>query len=321
MKKILSIILTIVAIFALTACQKADASIFNGSYWLSNPSDFGISSISETNVYAVTFTQSDENAKIKINLSDSSSYTTVLTNTTYDGKECYLLETELKMLGSIDNDGEITAIDDSISAKCYFYGLDEGLTPLYSERTVNAHSIVHSDSENYNVNKYNYTVKSTYSGTSCSADLDVTEKPESDESFVSSTFEYTGLTYGKYVDNELLLFAPRAMALNSATSKTFTTVDAVAKSKREMIISSVADQPTKNIELSNYLRNKEKIPSVLCYGIKIAINAKYSGSPITAYYANTATKSERASMIEAKTEAAYGLGYYTYTITKATTNA
>jgi hypothetical protein len=331
MKKIFATLLIIAVCFAFVGCSSNSSSIYNGSYWLKNSSNLGVYDVNETNVYAVSYSQSKTDSKLQIKVdNENSSYVTVLTKTTFGeaATECYLLETTLSIVGEIVNGEETIALNDSISTKCYFLGVDNSLKPLYSERNVKAHSIKletsgSTESDNtYSVGFYDYALTSTYTSSSAQTSVVVNQKPESDATFVSfENKEYADVFSGTtLIDNELLMFAPRAMNLTSSTSKSFRTIDVVSKTIHKMTLTSVSSEPTKTISLSSYFRNGEKVLSALCYGVSIAINADAAGSAITAYYVETNNSSLRAVMIEANSSAPYSLGTYTYSIAETTAN-
>ncbi len=325
MKKIVTLLTTLVLIFSLFGCSKVKVSLFTASNFLDTPSNHSISSVNETLTYAVSYKQAENENTLVISLdSDKSTYTTVLTNTTYNETACYLLETSLNMVGEIDNAGQKTALNDTITTKCYFLGVENALRPLYSERTVKSNSIVRTSAVNatthtYEVNYYDYDIKTTYQDNNAKVSLTVNQKPDSDENFVSyENHEFSNVDNGSaYVDNELLLFAPRAMTLTNATSKSFYTIDAVSVKNHKMALTSITEEPTKTITPSNYFNGIEKVLEVLCYGVTFKINSNASGSSIVAYYADANNKSERARMIMAETSASYGLGTYTYSIIQA----
>ncbi len=325
MKKIVTLITTLILVFCLFGCSKVKTSLFTASNFLDTPSNHSISSVNETLTYKVSYKQAENENTLVISIdSEKSTYTTVLTNTTYNEKACYLLETSLNIVGEIDNAGQKTALNDNITTKCYFLGVENALSPLYSERTVKSNSIVRTSAVNatthtYEVGFYDYNVKTVYENNTAKVSLTVNEKPASDDNFVSyENHEFSNIDNKiAYVDNELLLFAPRAMTLTNATSKSFYTIDAVSVKNHKMALSSIASEPTKTIAPDNYFNGIEKVLDVLCYGVAFSIDSNASGSSIVAYYADANNKNERARMIMAETSASYGLGTYTYSIIQA----
>lgn len=325
MKKIVTLLTTLILVFCLFGCSKVKVSLFTASNFLDTPSNHSVSTVNETLTYAVSYKQAENEKTLVISIdSAKSSYTTVLTNSSYNEKACYLLETSLVMVGEIDNAGQKTALNDVITTKCYFLGVENALSPLYSERTVKSNSVVRTTPINatehtYEVHYYDYDIKTVYEDNNAKVSLTVNQKPESDENFVSyENHEFSDIDNGSaYVDNEILLFAPRAMTLTSVTNKSFYTIDAVSVKNHKMTLTSKTEEPTKTIVPSNYFNGIEKVLEVLCYGVTFKINSNASGSPIVAYYADANNKNERARMIMAETSASYGLGTYTYSIIQA----
>ncbi len=324
MKKIYTILICICLAFALSGCNKsATTSIFGASYFLANSSNHGIGTIDETNVYSISYAQSENAKTLVINVdSNASSYTTHLTNVIFNETPCYLLETTQIIKGSISYNEETTPIDDIITTKCYFLGVNKNLKPLYSERLVKSKSIFRTaverdGTEVFAIYDYEYKLTTTYTNYNSVSTIEINKKPEEDQVFeATDSLIFDNLNQSStYIDNELMLFAPRAMGLSSYVNKSFSTLDVVSKTVHSMKLSSHSTESTKQIELSSYFRNNEKIASAIStFGVVFEINAETKGSGITCYYADFNNSQNRACLIKATTTASYNLGTYTYEI-------
>lgn len=307
----------LLACFALCACAPTKSALYGGSYFLQNAQTIGVGEINETLTYSVKY-QSTENAKLIISLDNTSTYTTNLSNTTYNGQNCYLLHTELLINGSIDNEGTTTPLADSIVTNTYFLGVSDNLRPLYSERAVKCCTIKQVGAK-YNVYSYDYKLATTYNDYNATTAVTINAKPETDTRFTESigkTFKNVA-NGASFVDNELLLFAPRAINLNSSTYSAFYTLDAISQTNHKMTFKASAE-PTKTLSPVSYYNNGMKVTSVLCNGVQISIDSSAKGSDIIAYYAQkTEQANERGVMVMATTSAPYNLGTYTYEITSS----
>lgn len=314
MKKLSVAILLIALTLALAACG-GSASPFVSSRWLENASDTGVAAVNEFNRYTVSFTASepkdgeDASEKPQIAITPDSYYTTKLTDSEYEGKACYLYETEQVMRGSIAIGETSEVLDDRITARCYFSGVKNGLRALYSERSVSAHSIIKKDGK-YSVVKCVYTVKTVYNGSSAEVEFKKGEGNQAEFSIKEGTVKYTKIS-GYYIDNEILLFAPRSTKLSSSFA--FTTIDPLARAKRDMALTPNELTPTATLKPEGYYSNGSRVSEILCYVVNVSINSAHSGSDLVAFYADPA-KDKRATLIQLQTMAAYDLGVYTYNI-------
>ena len=329
MKKIITLLLGITLALTLVGCgNTSQTAIFGGSYFLNNSSNLSVGEVDETNEYSISYVQAESQSNPIITVDSSlSNYKTHLINTVYNETPCYLLETSLQIVGTIKNGEETSNVNDLITTKVYFLGVNENLKPLYSQRNVKAKSIVklgvnEKNEETFGVYDYDYVLTTTYDGYNSSSQIVVNKKPESDTVFNSKeNVKFDNLNkLGAFIDNELMLFAPRAMGLTSSTAKSFITLDVVSNTTHQMTLTSVGEEPTKIIELANYFRNNEKIASgVLTNQVIFSINAQTKGSSTVGFYADFNNKQERACLIKAITQAPYSIGTYTYEIKSATT--
>ena len=301
MKKLLALTLTVALAFSLSACAFGNttaASIIGGSYFLSDSDVMTVGSIDETSVYDITYTAAKE-TPVEFTLS-SGSYVTRVYDTERDGVHCYRFDTTLKIEGSYTLDGTVTPVSDEITTTADFLGVGSSFKPIYSHRTVNAHTVGYQDKA-FTLDAYVYSVTTTYDHDANKAV--VAFEPDEELSSGKFTLAKGETTYDKvfektYFDNETLLFAIRAFKLTTTFSSSFTSIDATAKTKRTLTLSSLAtvDEAGKNTSVTEetlpvtYINSGEKITGADTYRLALAVGGTYTGSSTILNYAKGGAK-------------------------------
>lgn len=336
LKTFFASLIAIAVIFSV-GCQGTVATTLSDSYFLKNIGNNNvIGNVNETCYYDVTFTSDNTEAGVTISLIDDegyNTYTTHLVNTTYNGTECYLLETSLVTKVAYTINGETFGpYEDTIETKAYFLGVQKKLQTLYSTRSVWAHSPTKSGSKTV-INEYKYQISTTYTDNTSANVSFVKEVGEFD---IDEQREYTKLNKSTYYfDNEVMLFMPRAINLTDTSSLSFTSIDPLAGANRTIVMQYNSDKPNEKLVFSDvndaegvikhfYYINNRKISAeedqtsqiIPCQIVNFAISGTFSGSPIKCWYANTSLQECRARLIKMETIAPYYLGVFTYIINK-----
>lgn len=309
----------------LTGCQaQSTVSIFGGSYFLSDYENHSVGFINETATYKLSF-EAGVNKQIAFTLEDGT-YTTRVTDTEYDGNRCYKSETELVVKGSYVIDGVTTPVDDRITSTAYFLGVDKALKPLYSTKTVKAHTLT-LEKDKYRADFCDYVTEITYGD----KDAVVTFTPNEETSTVkyalqAGTETYKDVFNKTYFDNETLLFAIRSLQLNVNFGAAFDCVDAVSKTKRTLSLSAAgagtnnADATAKEVVELNYTHAGEKLSKVDTFRLNLAVSGTFTGSNISLNYSDPANKKLGQQLIRMQTSLPYSAGTLTYLITSTTRN-
>ncbi len=318
MKKILLIILAVASVFVMTACNNTASSIYVQSYFLEDSRTMGVSDVNETLEYNVAFTQSETASPLKITIdSEKSSYKTVLKNTTYAEKSCYLLTSELKIVGEMKNGETVTQLNDSIVTECYFLGLDNNLRPLFSKRTVKANSpSLKAGTENeYEINYYEYEYQIKYTDWNAKSTFKLGENNKGEFDIKDGDVtEYQNITNKSYyIDNELLFFAPRAMKLDSV-SASFYTIDPLSKVNRKMKITNDTTAVESISKDNIFYLNSKVISEATVNNTVLSIDSSYSGNTIKATYISNQNLQARCAMLTLTQKAFYALGEFTYNL-------
>lgn len=338
--KYLFLSLTIVATLVLSSCSQGVATTLNGSYFLQNAGNVSIiGNVDETNVYDVTFKKANNSAanNVQISLEPAEGfnvYTTRLTNSSYDDKECYLYETELKTkINYVLNSQVVGTFDDYVKTKVYFLSVSEKLRPLYSETEADAHSPVADKDGKYLVTNLKYKFVTTY--TDNNAVVEFTPY-EGDFGIPQGKREYK--TDGEYYfDNATMLFMPRAIKLTDSASLSFSSIDAISGINRSMTMRSNSSAPNESLVFSTtssedgvingsyYINTKKEFlnedktkQTIPCKIVNFTVSGTFSGSAIKCWYADTSIATARARLIKMETSAPYSLGTFTYVIKKTT---
>lgn len=338
-KLLSSLICAALCIVMLSACSQSAVTTLGGSYFLSNVGNISIiGNIDETNVYSVSYAQTSLSSDVVISLVQEDGYNvyqTRITNTSYDGTDCYLLETELKTKISYNLYGEDKGtFDNYTKSKVYFLSVSNKLKPLYSETEALANSPVKNDDGTYSVSELEYKYSIKYGDTAV-----VNFQPVNGEFGISAGEreykKYDKSTY--YFDNVIMLFMPRAIKLSSESSLSFSSIDALSGINRTMkmtadssstdteLVFSESDE-TENAIKGTYYVNSEKLftkegttyQSIPCQIVNFAVSGTFSGTPIKCWYAKYDVTGARSRLLKMETTAPYSLGTFTYTILRTT---
>lgn len=315
MKKIICGIVIAALAVTLCACNATASAFYSQSYFLEDARTTGVGTVNETLQYEVSYTHKQEDSSLKISIdSANSSYKTTLTNAVYGDKNCYLLKTELKTVGEMNNNGQITPVNDCVTTECYFLGLNTNLAPLYSKKTVQAHSPFLKNTNVYEVRYYDYQIETIYTDDKATATFKIGEGNQGSYDISDGDVtEYPNYNKTAYIDNEMLLFAPRAMNLKSV-SASFCTIDVLSKVNRKMKIANDTVATEAINEKNIFFLNSKGMSDLIVNNTVISIDSNYTGTPIKATYVSTDNAQARCVMLKLTQYAFYELGEFNYTL-------
>ena len=310
MKKTLPAFALLLALTSFTACASGTDAEF-GNYWNGEKLN-AVKEIDETLVYDVVF---DATESIVESLDYTFAYsngvlTTKLTDTTtHDGKVAYIFKSEMSIDVTYTWNGETTAepLKDSIVSEVMFYEAANNLKPIYSTKTIVAHSPSSSSShsalsECYSTSTYSVTTDyATNTSTVTKPDTDLTynDSFEMDEKYA-------------FIDNEQLLVAIRAFD-NSTTSATVESYSPFVGTPQKIKFTFASEtQGTIFKHSENGIKYDSGRP-INYRSVTMEINEKNSGAAQTAWIATDA-KDFRHVLLRLETPAAYSLGTFIYTL-------
>lgn len=349
MKKILTVGLILISIFVMSGCGQSTAQVFTTTNWLDNTTTKGIDSVNEVNTYKVSLTPKNEgaNENLSMTIDSTSSYITTLTNTTFnafyeskDGNgeynkkvlDCYLFTTQLNVIGSFKVGEQTKTFNDTITTECYFLGVEANLQPLYSKRIVKTHSPIQTD-DSYKIEYYDYTLETKYLlsndvfGDTAVVSFKIGAANEGQFSIEEGSKTFNKI-HGKtktYVDNEMLVLAPRATALSSSTAFTFNSIDAICGINRTFKVGALSMPQGNSLSLTEgghrYTFDGRVKSDVLVTPLSISIDSEFPGTPYNVFYANPSAldaKNMRGNLIKIENETLYNMGTIVYLATKTT---
>ncbi len=266
MKKKMTLAAVLAAALVLTACGNQTVS-FSGAYWNKDYTVSAIVPIGETLEYSVASITKDsiltdeiKSETLSLEVGDTSTFTTEL-SVTESGT--YLYKTTLTISGKyVFNGGEYEFEDDVTYTETEFKGLNENLVPVRSyRRAENVVPKTDNPSGAESFKKMSYTATVVYDGTTATAE--VVPDEDSKEGFIYNEKPVTLKNYLKntFLDEDIMLFAFRAMKFDSANSYSFDTVDKLGQaiSKLSVVPKKVNTKDnsfeTTPITLSNYRHN------------------------------------------------------------------
>ncbi len=312
MKKLLIAITSILLCLALLTGCSQQVFTLGGSYFLDDSTNLSVGQIDETSVYNVDFV-AKENSAVQLSLS-SGTYTTHLFTSSYEGTKCYEYSTVLDTVGSFKISDKETPFTDKVETVVYFLGVDNSLKPLYSKRTVKAHSVIPT-TEGYSVEYYEYELETKYDNDTATINFAPNVQASTGHYDLSNGEHKFDKIYEKpYFDNEMMLISMRAMDLNASYTAKFTTIDALSNTKREMQLTPNAETPSETLEIT-YTNSGEKINKVETFKYGLAIAGTFTGSAIILNYAGRTHPKEGQRLIRMQVEAPLSMGTFTYTIT------
>ncbi len=315
---ILSAITLALSFSIFTGCTSTPSLSFAGSYFLTDSSVTNVSDVNETCEYSITF-EKGTREDITFTLKEQSSfYKTKLEKSTYGEQLCYKLTTELKYDGTYSIKGKTDVVaENSITTEAYFSAIKDKLKPLFSRRAAKAYSPTIVNGE-FEIKYYDYVLETTYSGNDATVKFTAENYNDGDYSLEpGSSTEYKNLYKTNYFDNETALFLPRTLSLGTS-SLTYNSIDALSKTVRSMKLSP-ASTATAKLDFSSYTTDSKNISSVNADVVTFELNETYSGSALTAYYAQkTETQNQYSRLLKLEVNANYGIGKFTYLIKSAT---
>lgn len=294
--------------------------MFASSYWLpSSGSDVG--DVEEICVYNISFKEATpENEGDLVLKSDlSGTLTTTLSTTTYNGVKCYKFMCEAQFTGSYFYGDQTAKADSSTTSTSYFLGLSNKLAPLYSTKEVK--NVIPANGEKMQFPVFHYKTETVYDRNANSATVTVAKGEECDQSLniQEGSRTYEKLTKsGTIIDNECLLFAPRAADLEEGFYAYFATIDALSQKVHKMVLSVDSSTPSSELSLNYTINGVPQTPKLNCYNANIAISDTFSGSAIKLCYSDSVALRKR--LIKMETSYAYSLGSLVYTLTSVTGN-
>ena len=313
MKKFLTLFLSILLVFSLTGCNKTYIKV-ESFYWQTQ-SGYDNTYYEEL-VYDVTcvnktISNSTEvsSDQLELVVNEGSTYTIISKSAVDKGGDVICVETKLSIDGKyIDkaNDNTVLAFVDEISSICYFTATN--FKPIYSSKTVKANSISFQV-DKYKLLPYEYEYEVTYEGENAKVEFNEI-KDEYQIIDVDDVKTYKGATKNAYLDNEMMLFAPRGYSLlnENTTSIYFDSLDVISQTTREMYFTTITNSDGKKTPVTiNCLNQEIETVKVMFY-----LTGQFTGSPIECYYA-TKTQ-DRNRLIRCYTTMYGDLGYLQYTL-------
>ena len=322
LKKLSALFICFALLFS-SACSTGEtvvSNMFASQYWLSN-TETDVGEINETSVYTVSFVEAEaDDGETQLKSTLSGTLTTNIQTATYENQKCYKFTTNLTASGTYTYGDQTVEINDSITSTVYFLGISAKFFPLYSEKTVNTTSP--TKVADFKFVNLSYSVSTKYNKEENSALVKVVSTAPDDAQYTVTEGErtYTKLTKnGAYLDNESLIFIPRASDLLAGFSASFNTIDALSQKVHNMYLSVSSSAPTSEITLSGgyTIDGQEVNPKFSCYNATISINDTFSGSPLKLYYSSDA-KTHGKRLVKMESELAYSLGKIVYELQSVT---
>ncbi len=340
MKKKIAIAAIVAAALTLSSCGNPTMT-YSGAYWNKDPTITGVIPISETLVYSVSSVYTSEFSATEMK-SDSialeidgdlekSYYKTELTATE---NGTYIYKTTLNVSGKyVFDGGEYEFKDDRTYSETEFKGLDGNFVPVRSTRT--AENVIPGTDKPTGADSF---VKMGYTATiyygESSLDAEVVPNEDSKNGFVYKEKPVTIKNYlsATYLDEDIMIFAFRAMKFSGSTSYSFNTVDKLGQSLSTISLSPVnatasdSAPTTTPITLSGYKNNGNLMVEQRfdTFGVSFKTTGKYSKAFKYVYYAVNPTdeygnevNETRHIPIKIYQPELYNSGYLCFTLTKA----
>ena len=321
-KKLSAIFICFALLFS-SACNTSEpivSNMFASQYWLTN-TETDIGEINETSVYTISFVESEaEEGETQLKSTLSGTLTTNIQNTTYENQKCYKFTTSLSTSGTYTYGDKSVDFNDTITSTVYFLGISAKFFPLYSEKSVN--TLSPTKVSNFEFVTLSYKVSTTYNKEENSALVKVVSTAPEDASYKVTEGErtYNKLTKNSaFLDNESLIFIPRASDLLAGFSSSFNTIDALSQRVHSMNLAVSSSAPTSEITLKGgYSIDGQPVnPTFTCYNATISIADTFSGSPLKLYYSSDA-KTHGKRLVKMESDLAYSLGKIVYELKSVT---
>ncbi len=323
MKKFITLLLiTILSIFTLSGCGATTIN-YDGRYWY--PDATATSNIEEEIIYdvkVVNKTASDstevKNSKISLVLDEGTFKTTLIK----DGDN-YKYTTSLLIKGNYVYDENKYPINDDFTTTTIFTVKD--FTPISSYKKSNSTTTLVSSNNLFTFVNYGYEYFVNYEGKDAKTVL-TTKFADGEPTTINKTIK--DYNESPYIDNELLIFMPRALKIKDKESinLNFSTIDVISQELTKMTYSTISNQNT-TLDIKTFdfyydnvinnqpiVKEENKIEAVK---LLASVNDTFSGSPIELYYATNHSQ-DRHRLVKAYTALNENLGYLEYTIKQAT---
>lgn len=335
MKKISSLICVLALAFTLAACSAAVRSPYTRAGFMPDSSVKSVENVSERAQYSVKFV-ANENSTVGATytlFSDESFLSTELSVYTSDGsvgkvgEKYYLFKTHTFIKGEYAINGETIPAENDVETAVYMTGLGEGFSPVFSSRTVKADSL-EKGGNGLEVVKYDFEVSTTYDRAAKTATVDLEAKNLADnakysllkDGETSASYTLSNVSLTDYIDNEAILFAPRAAALTNSTSLRINSIDALSKSLNNLSLVFTA-AGRKEFKDNSYSRkdadlglSEYVIDPVSTITLSLSINSTYSGSPRSLTFADPTEAHEYMRLLSMTVPATYNIGTFEFTI-------
>ena len=333
MKKLLSIICVLTLAFVFTACSAQAKGIYSRAGFLPESSTKTVENVFERAEYSVKYAtneKSAENVTYTLNENDSV-FSTELSVFDGDGsigevgKKYYRFSTHTAIKGNYIFDGADHPAENDVDTAVYFTGLKDGLSPVFSTRTVKADSLEKSGNS-FVVKRYEYTVSTVYdtANKKATVDLVVENGSAADYSLLNdgethATYTLSGIDKNDYIDNEALLFAPRAMSISSSSSIKISSIDALSKKLQKLNLAYVAAGKT-DFNRGDYTRKELDydtstfVSSVSTVTLSLSVDSVYSGATQTLTFADSTEVKEYMRLVSMTVPATFNIGTFTFTV-------
>ena len=315
--------LSLTAIFAADCASKA-ASPFNRSGFLEQKNVRTVAPVNEICEYSVSY-EKDEKSGYNVDFNVDNETSRLKTSLSVylsdgsvgeSGKSYYLFETDLVINGECSINGDKTAFSDSVKTKVYFEGTGAALKPVQSFRSAKT-SALEGDSNDLKLVRYDYDYTVSYDDNNAY----VTVTPNDTDQKYAAQGEYTleNVFDGNYIDNELMLFAPRAMSLDNLLTS-FKTVDALAKTAHDMKLTykengNITFAAKSSVLSENgalFYRTSPKVST-----LSLEVNSSYSGAAHVLSFAAESEDHEYQRLIKAEYPATFGVGKFVFLISSS----
>ncbi len=231
MKKIIAIILTLACVLSLSACTSTSTETYT-SVW-------GKSDVLETSTYKISIVESEETFfEGAPSVTGEGTYISTISGGDSEG---YVLETSLEFVGTMNFDGKAENFTQTITSKVLFGGITSNLAPTYSEKSYSGTTIVYdAETNSFSSADLDYVSKITYQDGEAIVSI-----KKADGSAVSDSIATDSIvSYSSAYDNEQLFIVARALDKASATSSSFTMMNAVTGLTPMALSVSAVDEDT-----------------------------------------------------------------------------
>lgn len=317
-KKILALSSLCLATTMLASCAGLSSMVSFNDYWQSNP-DANLTNFSETLAYSVTYEPQQGLASgYDLNYSNGA-YTTNLQLITENGKSFYKYSTEFSITASYTYESETALFQDTIQSWVLFEKSANNLQPIASHKKWDCHSPANVSAPTKLEDCYSlvrYTVDTTYesdlsSGKALINNLQLTQ--------TNNKFEYTfeiDDDKARYVDNEQIYLALRAVNTSSSTAPNFLVYAPFTNAVQGVSATYTSEEA----ETITFIRNGSEVSeSVECYSVSLKLTEKNPGAAQTIWLAKKTDNSKMRNVIfKMETPLSYSMGTLVYKLTSET---